>query len=106
VQANVEPALTKSFDQRLEVLVRHVHCKVDVAASLASFQPDLRLPQPDSCPLPRKHPDRVSMRPALDHRQPELIRIEAFGALELGYLEHELGHAGDGRALGTHADGV
>ena len=46
--------------------------------------------------LPGEHPDRVPVRPPLDHRQAELVDVEPLRPLQLGDLEHELGHAGDG----------
>jgi hypothetical protein len=65
-----------------------------VLTSAAPFEADLRLPKPDAG-APGQHPERVTVRPALDHRQAKRVRIETLRAFEVGYLEDELRNAGD-----------
>ena len=100
VQGNFQPAIAERRDQRLEVVVVHLEGEMNVLASLASLEPDLRLPQSDPRNS-REHPDRVAVRPPLHDGQAELVDVEPLRPLQLGDLEHQLGHAGDGRPLCT-----
>src|SRR6185312_7977518 len=59
-----------------------------------ALEADLRLPQPDAG-TSGQHPDSVAVRPALDHREPERVRIETLRTLEVRYLQDQLRHARD-----------
>ena len=82
----------------VEVLLAELHREVNVLASPAALEADLRLPEADAGPA-REHPHGVTVRPALDHREAERLGVETLRAIEVGDLEHQLRYAVDCRRV-------
>jgi hypothetical protein len=59
--------------------------EVDVVAAATSFEADLGLPEPDARGA-GQHPEGIAVRPPLDYRKVQRVRVETLRSLEVGDL--------------------